>query len=56
MTGIPPGMIPSMAAGIPPGVTLTMPGGYLGKERFLSYKTAMCKHARERKALSGSAT
>lgn len=29
VTGIPPGMMPSMAAGSPPGATPTMPGGYL---------------------------
>ena len=29
VTGMPPGMIPSMAAGSPPGATPTMPGGYL---------------------------
>lgn len=26
---MPPGMMPSMAAGSPPGATPTMPGGYL---------------------------
>lgn len=31
MTGMPPGMMPSIAAGIPPGATLTIPGGYLGE-------------------------
>lgn len=32
---MPPGMMPSIAAGIPPGATLTIPGGYLaeGTER-----------------------
>ena len=29
VTGMPPGMIPSTAAGSPPGATPTMPGGYL---------------------------
>lgn len=28
---MPPGMMPSIAAGIPPGATLTIPGGYLGE-------------------------
>lgn len=30
---MPPGMMPSIAAGIPPGATLTIPGGYLGEGR-----------------------
>lgn len=31
VTGMPPGMMPSIAAGIPPGATLTIPGGYLAE-------------------------
>lgn len=39
---MPPGMMPSMAAGIPPGATLTIPGGYLaqGTERQVCHSTA----------------
>lgn len=49
VTGMPPGMMPSMAAGMPPGATLTIPGGYLaGGHREAGFVTApMTQRARQ---------